>query len=233
MLRLIFAFLLFTTAHTTFAQWGTSFSLHQTNALRFDWAFGNSADAYKFGTGVGFGTYYSFPEKTKKGLPIVQSLGLELQQIYLNSDYAGSSLRTAWVRMPIYYQSDVLIKFPQSDKSIAAITSTAGLNISRPLAIESGRSNLNLPTKLINLGYTAGLGFQIFAPFDMRFKIMYQLSLDAFSLGAKTEPSYSKIKFIEQGFQIGMQRSFAGEKEQRKLIKAERAARKKQKKSKK
>lgn len=230
MIRQFVFLVLIMSAQTSIAQWGTDFRILHLQSLRIDLKNAQAGEEFKFTQGVGFGVYYALPERNVKGIPMVRSFGVQLEQLNRTTDFNGRINRSSWVRLPINYSSDIPVRINEGSKQIGFISSYFGLNLSRPLAIEQNLSQI-LQTDYTNIGYQAGLGFQIMGPFDMRVKLMYNLAFDAFTMGAKDAASWSKQKFMDQGFSIGMQRSFTGTKEQRAAMKEAKAAKKKRKKS--
>jgi hypothetical protein len=207
------------------AQWGASTTFSNMQALRLDWKTGKSDNTYYFTPSLGTGVYYSFAEKRKNGIPMIRSVGTQLQMINRTTMISNEFTHSVWLRVPIQFMTDVPVRFAEGQKPFMSFHSAGSLLISTPMATEQNLA-IELPTKYANLGMGADIGMKFMGPYDVQFKMAYQLAIDFVSLGAKESPSWAKTKFMEQGFGVTMQRSFAGSKDQRAAMKAEKKARK-------
>ena len=209
------------------AQWGTSFDFLPTQAQRIDWKSNDASKEFKHGFGIGYALYYSFPERRKNAVDIQRSVGLGLEMVTRAAEYGGETIASNWLRIPLSLRTDIPVRIKGSDQNLFAFTSGIGYHLGLPIAIEQPSIGPFIPRKYSVHGIDADFGFMLYGPFGTRFKLAYRLSADVFSLGAKDALSWSKLKFIEHGFTIGLSRSLASVGEQKRAAKAEKKAKKK------
>jgi hypothetical protein len=151
-----------------------------------------------------------------------------MQQFTRYTDYAGQNFGSYWVRFPLMWYTHVPVRLKGTDQTLFTFTSGLGYQMSIPIGIEE--INRNLATGYVNHGFSTDMGFQLEGPFGSRMKLAYRLSMDLFSSKASVANA-ERLKFIDNGFVLGMSASFAGGKERRNAFKAERKAKKEAKKA--